>query len=70
MTVDSSSTANRGGRVLIVGASGFIGQFLAEASLETGRPTYVLVRPTTTGNKKVAKILENTGAILLHVRIA
>ncbi|XVE53355.1 hypothetical protein DITRI_Ditri02bG0197700 [Diplodiscus trichospermus] len=60
------STAN--GRVLIVGATGFIGQFVAEASLDAGRPTYVLVRPSS-GNhskNKIAKALQDRGAILLQ----
>ena len=61
------STAN--GRVLIVGATGFIGRFVAEASLDAGRPTYVLVRPSSENHSKnkVAKALQERGAILLHV---
>ncbi|XVF42996.1 hypothetical protein PTKIN_Ptkin02bG0004800 [Pterospermum kingtungense] len=59
------STAN--GHVLVIGATGFIGQFVAEASLDAGRPTYVLVRPSS-GNhsKKVTKALQDRGAILLQ----
>ncbi|MBA0772997.1 hypothetical protein Gotri_008302, partial [Gossypium trilobum] len=61
------SVAN--GRVLIVGATGFIGRFVADASLDAGRPTYVLVRPSS-GNQyskdKVAKALRDRGAILLN----
>ncbi|KAK8511840.1 hypothetical protein V6N13_029428 [Hibiscus sabdariffa] len=60
------STTN--GRVLIVGATGFIGQFVAEASLGAGRPTYVLVRPSSGNHSKtkVAKALQDRGAILLN----
>ncbi|GMJ05711.1 hypothetical protein like AT1G75290 [Hibiscus trionum] len=60
------STTN--GRVLIVGATGFIGQFVAEASLDAGRPTYVLVRPSSANHSKthVAKALQDRGAILLN----
>ncbi|KAL4347493.1 hypothetical protein GQ457_17G016420 [Hibiscus cannabinus] len=60
------STTN--GRVLIVGATGFIGQFVAEASLDAGRPTYVLVRPSSGNHSKtkVAKALQDRGAILLN----
>ncbi|MBA0689259.1 hypothetical protein Goari_006994 [Gossypium aridum] len=61
------SVAN--GRVLIVGATGFIGRFVADASLDAGRPTYVLVRPSS-GNQyskdKVDKALRDRGAILLN----
>ncbi|KAK8604438.1 hypothetical protein V6N13_099380 [Hibiscus sabdariffa] len=60
------STTN--GRVLIVGATGFIGRFVAEASLDAGRPTYVLVRPSSGNHSKtkVAKALQDRGAILLN----
>lgn len=65
------SVAN--GSVLIVGATGFIGRFLADASLDAGRPTYVLVKPSY-GNQyskdKVAKALQERGAILLNVQIS
>ncbi|PON87043.1 Hopanoid-associated sugar epimerase [Trema orientale] len=57
------------GRVLIVGATGFIGHFVAEASLQTGRPTYVLVRPGYTNNPSKAsavKALQDKGAISVH----
>lgn len=38
-------------KVLIIGATGFIGRFVAEASVKSGRPTYALVRPTTLSSK-------------------
>ncbi|OMO90195.1 NmrA-like protein [Corchorus capsularis] len=60
MTVSIAS-----GRVLIVGATGFIGRFVAEASLDAGRPTYVLLRPTSS-KSKVAKALQDRGATLVH----
>ncbi|KAK8487005.1 hypothetical protein V6N11_068375 [Hibiscus sabdariffa] len=63
MTVSTSI-----GRVLIVGATGFIGRFVAEASLDAGRPTYVLVRPSSENRSKnkVDKALQDRGAILLN----
>ncbi|KAE8657466.1 Leucoanthocyanidin reductase [Hibiscus syriacus] len=63
MTVSTSN-----GRVLIVGATGFIGQFVAEASLDAGRPTYVLLRPSSENHSKnkIAKSLQDRGAILLN----
>ncbi|XXG63324.1 hypothetical protein AAC387_Pa05g1547 [Persea americana] len=55
-------------RTLIIGATGFIGRFVAEASLATGRPTLVLVRPGATSTSKVKTIraLQEKGAIILH----
>lgn len=61
------------GRLLIVGAAGFIGQFLAEASLDAGRPTYVLVRPGLcfpSSKTHTIKSLQDKGAIILHVRLS
>ncbi|XP_043715243.1 leucoanthocyanidin reductase-like [Telopea speciosissima] len=53
-------------RTLIVGATGFIGRFVAEACLETGRPTYVLVRSakTTPSKSQTIKALQDKGAII------
>ena len=56
-------------RVLIAGATGFIGQFVAKASLDSGRPTYVLVRPgvsTRPSKAEVIKSLHDKGAIILQ----
>ncbi|XP_042503244.1 leucoanthocyanidin reductase-like [Macadamia integrifolia] len=51
---------------LIVGATGFIGRFVAEACLETGRPTHVLVRSikTTPSKSQTIKALQDKGAIV------
>ncbi|XP_059454362.1 leucoanthocyanidin reductase-like [Corylus avellana] len=69
MTV-SASVSSAKGRVLIVGATGFIGQFVAEASLDAGRPTYVLVRPGSVGGGpskgSTIRALQDKGAIILH----
>ncbi|KAF8378482.1 hypothetical protein HHK36_029824 [Tetracentron sinense] len=53
------------GRTLVVGATGFIGRFVVEASLLAGRPTYLLVRPGTSCPSKVKtiKALEDKKAI-------
>ncbi|KAJ8774549.1 hypothetical protein K2173_016995 [Erythroxylum novogranatense] len=58
-------------RVLIAGATGFIGQFVAEASIASGRTTYVLVRstPTCPSRAKVVKSLQNKGATILLGKI-
>ncbi|KAF2310415.1 hypothetical protein GH714_009749 [Hevea brasiliensis] len=54
--------------VLIAGATGFIGHFVADACLDSGRPTYVLVRstPISPSAAKVLRSLEEKGAIVLH----
>lgn len=61
------------GRLLIIGAAGFIGQFVAEASLDSGRPTYVLVRPGLgypSSKANTIKSLQDKGAIILHVKLS
>ncbi|KAI4368985.1 hypothetical protein MLD38_017480 [Melastoma candidum] len=69
MTASSVSAPSGKGRVLIVGATGFIGRFVAEASISSGRPTYLLVRPGTSGcpsKSNVVKVLQDKGAMILH----
>ncbi|TKY51663.1 Leucoanthocyanidin reductase [Spatholobus suberectus] len=55
-------------RVLIIGATGFIGKFVAEASLVTGHPTYLLVRPGPVFPSKntTIKTFQDKGAIVIH----
>ncbi|KAL3578542.1 hypothetical protein D5086_020046 [Populus alba] len=68
MTVSAASPTIKS-RVLIAGATGFIGQFVAEASLDSDRPTYVLVRPgvaTCPSKAGVLKSLRDKGAIILQ----
>ncbi|KAL5553508.1 hypothetical protein UlMin_040909 [Ulmus minor] len=72
MTVSTCvPTAEKRGRVLIAGASGFIGQFVAEASLQSGRTTYVLVRPShgaklNSSKASTIRALQDKGAIIVH----
>ncbi|XP_027367033.1 leucoanthocyanidin reductase-like [Abrus precatorius] len=56
------------GRVLIIGATGFIGKFVAEACLATPHPTYLLLRPQTFTPSKAAiiKTFQEKGAITIH----
>ncbi|KAF8040206.1 hypothetical protein BT93_B2440 [Corymbia citriodora subsp. variegata] len=56
------------GRVLVVGATGFIGRFITEASIEAGRQTYVLVRPGSSSPSKANTVetLQKKGAIVLR----
>ncbi|PSR84922.1 Leucoanthocyanidin reductase [Actinidia chinensis var. chinensis] len=67
MTVSHPVGAAKG-RVLIVGATGFIGQFVAEASLGAGRATYLLARPLdiSSSKAKTIKNLQDKGAIITH----
>nr|DAD35251.1 TPA_asm: hypothetical protein HUJ06_005891 [Nelumbo nucifera] len=55
-------------RTLIIGATGFIGGFIAEACLASSRPTYILVRPGSNSPSKAKAIraLQDKGAIILH----
>lgn len=69
MTVSTCVSAAKNGRIFIVGAAGFIGRFVAEASLDAGQPTYVLVRPGPLDPSKadIIKGLKDRGAIIIHV---
>ncbi|CAJ1976697.1 unnamed protein product [Sphenostylis stenocarpa] len=55
-------------RVLIIGATGFIGKFVAEASLLTAHPTYLLLRPPPLVPSKdvIVKTFQEKGAIVIH----
>ncbi|XP_057961700.1 leucoanthocyanidin reductase-like [Malania oleifera] len=77
MTVLSSSPCSNGssaagkGRVLIAGATGFIGQFVAEASLNAAQPTFLILRPPSavdrhTSKSNTIKALQHKGAIIIH----
>jgi len=54
-----------GHRTLIVGSTGFIGRFLAEASLGSGRSTFLLVRPGPASKAHTIASLEEKGAIVI-----
>ncbi|KAJ4981225.1 hypothetical protein NE237_032062 [Protea cynaroides] len=56
-------------KILIIGGTGHIGQFIVEASLKSGHPTFALVRESTASDLAKAKLLEsfkNSGCTLLH----
>nr|WCJ13044.1 leucoanthocyantin reductase [Paeonia delavayi] len=66
MTLSTRVSGSKG-RILIAGATGFIGNFIAEASLEAGRPTYILVRRSDSGSKaKAIQALRVKGAIIVY----
>jgi len=58
-------------RILVVGATGYIGKFIAKASARLGHPTFVLVRPDTTAVPNSARkaLLDSftaAGITILH----
>lgn len=46
-------------RILIVGATGYIGKFILEASVKAGHPTFALVRESTLSDPNKAEMLDN-----------
>ncbi|KAE8665529.1 Leucoanthocyanidin reductase [Hibiscus syriacus] len=66
----SSPNEPETGRTLVIGSSGFIGRFITEACLESGQPTYVLVRSSSNSPSTKAttiKFLQDKGAIITYV---
>ena len=61
--------AEKGSRILIIGATGFIGHFIAQASLASGKSTYILSRAAARcpSKARAIKALEDQGAISIHV---
>ncbi|KAI3848857.1 hypothetical protein MKX03_034243 [Papaver bracteatum] len=56
-------------KILIIGGTGHIGKFIVEASLESGNPTFLLVREATVTDPVKGKLIEsfkNSGATLLY----
>jgi leucoanthocyanidin reductase len=58
-----------GGPKLIVGATGYIGRFVAEACLDSGRKTCILVRPGNACPARAAAVdaLAQKGAVVIKV---
>lgn len=55
--------------VLVIGATGYIGRFITEASLNSGKTTYILIRPSSSAcPSKAAALQELTdkGAIIIQ----
>ncbi|CAK8573081.1 unnamed protein product [Lathyrus sativus] len=56
-------------RVLIIGATGFMGKFLTEASLSSAHPTYLLIRPggpLISQKSTTIKTFQEKGAIIIY----
>lgn len=45
-------------RILIIGATGYIGKFIAAASARAGHPTFALIRESTLSNPDKAKLVQ------------
>ncbi|KAG8652267.1 hypothetical protein MANES_06G072400v8 [Manihot esculenta] len=68
ITAIAASASAAKSSVLVAGATGLIGHFIADACLASGRPTYALIRsiPTCPVRAKVLRSLEEKGAKVLH----
>jgi uncharacterized protein YbjT (DUF2867 family) len=55
-------------RVLVLGATGYIGKYIAKASAQLGHPTFVLVRPATldSSKKELLDSFTAAGITILH----
>eukprot|EP01018_Ginkgo_biloba_P008362 Gb_21755 [translate_table: standard] len=56
-------------RILIIGATGYIGRHVANASAALGHPTLILVRETTASNPEKSQLLESfksSGVTIVH----
>lgn len=56
------------GPALIVGGTGYMGRFVAEACLESGRRTFILVRPGNAFHSRV-DALRHKGAVIVEGRV-
>jgi nucleoside-diphosphate-sugar epimerase len=60
-------------RVLVLGATGYIGKYIAKASAQLGHPTFVLVRPAivegplNSSKKELLDSFTAAGITILHV---
>lgn len=69
MTITPPNLLPSPGRVLIVGATGFIGHFIVQASLHAAHPTFVLVRSASPFPIKAQSLqdLQEKGAKIIKV---
>ncbi|KAI9173658.1 hypothetical protein LWI28_004446 [Acer negundo] len=68
MIIGPSPHVSVDGPVLIIGSTGFIGRFITDSCLDSGRPTYLLIRSGLTSHFKATIInsFQEKGAITLH----
>eukprot|EP01018_Ginkgo_biloba_P015315 Gb_08481 [translate_table: standard] len=61
---NNNTIGNRSSRVLVIGGTGFIGRYVAEASVNMGHPTYALVR-SATSKPHVVQALVDSGVNII-----
>ncbi|KAJ1385262.1 NmrA-like domain [Sesbania bispinosa] len=68
MTVSRAIPSSNKDRILVIGATGFMGQFVTKASLAFGRPTYLLLRPgpLTPPKAAIIKNFQDKGAKIIQ----
>ncbi|XVF09662.1 hypothetical protein REPUB_Repub07fG0113800 [Reevesia pubescens] len=68
MNGSSPEDVSETGRTIIIGSCGFIGRFVTEACLDSGRPTYILVRSGLNSPSKATtiKFLQDKGATIIY----
>ncbi|GAB4847447.1 Eugenol synthase 1 [Ancistrocladus abbreviatus] len=56
-------------RILIIGGSGYIGKYIAEASAKAGHPTFALLREATISNPSKSSLIQsfrNHGILMIQ----
>ncbi|GAB4846638.1 hypothetical protein Ancab_025644 [Ancistrocladus abbreviatus] len=56
-------------RILIIGGSGYIGKYIAEASAKAGHPTFALLREATISNPSKSSLIQsfrNHGVLMIQ----
>jgi nucleoside-diphosphate-sugar epimerase len=59
-------------KILVIGATGYIGKYIVVASAKAGHPTFALVRESTASNPEKSHVIESfksSGVTLLYVCI-
>ncbi|RDY04600.1 Leucoanthocyanidin reductase, partial [Mucuna pruriens] len=68
MTLSAAIPSISKNRTLVIGGSGFMGQFITSASLAFGYPTFLLQRPGPLSPSKavIVKTFQDKGAKVIH----
>jgi nucleoside-diphosphate-sugar epimerase len=57
-------------KILVIGGTGYIGKYIAEASAKAGHSTFALVRESTASNPEKSQLIErfkSSGVKILYV---
>ena len=57
-------------KILVIGATGYIGKYIVKASAKAGHPTFALVRESTASNPEKSELFESfksSGVTLVYV---